>query len=120
MSLSNQNRVLEFHKAFGLELPTKYPSSKVCENRVKLIKEEFLELCEALCDGGTREEVAKEIADLMYVVYGAAVEWDIDLDKVFNVIHNSNMSKKDGHKDSVTGKWIKGSSYKAPILSDLV
>lgn len=130
------NSVREFAKAFGHPLDVKEPSIELIELRRKLIKEEFFELEDALfmwsvgleTDGVSnqnkfRTEVAKELADLLYVVFGAAETFDIDLDVVFNRVHNSNMSKlgEDGkpiYRED--GKVMKGPNYKPPFLEDLV
>ena len=87
--------------------------------RIRLIQEEFEELKEAMA----REHlpsVAKEMADLLYVVYGTAVSYGIDMAPVFREVHRSNMSKVGGYKRE-DGKWIKPASYSpaqiAPILA---
>ena len=94
--------------------------------RLRLIEEECMEFQEAigkyLIGAGGRREIYKELGDLLYVVLGFAVTFDIPLDVVFDRIHKSNMSKvgDDGkpiyRKD---GKVIKGPNYRPPDLSDL-
>ena len=64
--------------------------------------------------------VAKELADLLYVVYGTAVSCGIDLEPVFREVHRSNMTKVGGHKRA-DGKWVKPPGYSPariePILA---
>jgi predicted HAD superfamily Cof-like phosphohydrolase len=120
---TNFEKVKEFHKVFGVlveEKPT-IPEWPIARLRINLIDEEAAEVALALA----REEVAeigKELADLLYVVLGTAVAYGIDMDKVFDAVHKSNMSKvnKDGsisrRKD---GKVLKGNQYEPPDLSFL-
>jgi predicted HAD superfamily Cof-like phosphohydrolase len=83
-----------------------------------LIQEEFDEL-KAAFDQGDVNAVAKELADLLYVVYGTAVSCGIDMEPVFREVHRSNMTKVGGHKRA-DGKWVKPADYSpasiAPIL----
>jgi predicted HAD superfamily Cof-like phosphohydrolase len=83
-----------------------------------LIQEEFAELREAL---GQRdiEAVAKELADLLYVVYGTAVSCGIDMAPVFQEVHRSNMSKVGGHKRA-DGKWVKPPDYSPARLQPIL
>jgi len=62
--------------------------------------------------------VAKELADLLYVVYGTAVSCGIDMEPVFREVHRSNMSKVGGHKRE-DGKWVKPSTY-SPARLELI
>lgn len=100
--------VAEFHETFCV------PSSDDNRtNRWKLIREEVLEVKEAL-ESGDRAKIAKELADLVYVAYGAALLYDIRLDEAIREVHRSNMTKlgEDGRpiKDN-TGKVLKGPNY---------
>jgi len=106
-----QQMVAAFHRAFDIAeapLPT-VPDEAVRSLRVRLIQEEFDELQEAL---GRLDAVAvaKELADLLYVVYGTAVSCGIDMEPVFREVHRSNMSKVGGHKRA-DGKWVKPPTY---------
>jgi predicted HAD superfamily Cof-like phosphohydrolase len=113
--MSNQDMVREFHEAFGHPVnntPTT-PSHADRALRETLVKEEVYEFCEA-SEWYDVEGVAKELADVLYVAYGAALVWGIDLDKVFAEVHRSNMSKlgEDGKpvlRDD--GKVLKGPNY---------
>jgi predicted HAD superfamily Cof-like phosphohydrolase len=88
--------------------------------RVRLIQEEFDELKESMA-GGDLAAIAKEMADLLYVVYGTAVSYGIDMDPVFREVHRSNMSKVGGYKRE-DGKWVKPATYSPariePILAE--
>jgi predicted HAD superfamily Cof-like phosphohydrolase len=88
--------------------------------RVQLIQEEFDELKEALA-AEDLSSIAKEMADLLYVVYGTAVSYGIDMDPVFREVHRSNMSKVGGYKRE-DGKWVKPATYSPariePILAE--
>ena len=88
--------------------------------RERLIQEEFEELKEAM---GTHDlaAIAKELADLLYVVYGTAVSYGIDMGPVFLEVHRSNMSKIGGYKRE-DGKGVKPPTYSPaaiePILAE--
>lgn len=103
--MTNFEQVAEFHEVFNLlknETPT-VPTLKSVLLRKKLIAEEYNELMAELDPHinsvGTEEinipALAKELADLLYVCYGMAVDFGIDIDKVFAEVHSSNMSKLD-------------------------
>ncbi|MEW6543883.1 MAG: nucleoside triphosphate pyrophosphohydrolase family protein [Nitrospirota bacterium] len=116
-----QRMVDEFHRQFEIktaQIPT-VPDEATAALRVRLIQEEFDELREALSQRDLAA-VAKELADLLYVVYGTAVSCGIDMGPVFREVHRSNMSKVGGHKRA-DGKWVKPLSYSpasiAPILA---
>jgi len=116
-----QQMVLEFHKAFDIHIadtPT-IPDETTRALRVRLIQEEFDELKEAL-DAKHLPHIAKELADLLYVVYGTAVSYGIDMEPVFREVQRSNMSKIGGYKRE-DGKWVKPATYSpadiAPILA---
>jgi predicted HAD superfamily Cof-like phosphohydrolase len=117
-----QAMVDEFHRKFSI-LAQVTPSDLNEETkrlRIRLIEEEFDELKEAMA-GGDLAAVAKEMADLLYVVYGTAVSYGIDMDPVFREVHRSNMSKVGGYKRE-DGKWVKPATYSPariePILAE--
>ncbi len=106
-----QTMVREFHKVFHLhkaERP-RVPDEKTVALRVRLIQEEFDELQEAM-KAEHLPHIAKELADLLYVVYGTAVACGIDMEPVFREVQRSNMSKVGGHKRD-DGKWVKPPTY---------
>ena len=122
--IDKQAMVDAFHRAFDIffsAAPT-VVDGRTRELRVKLIQEEFDELKEAM-ESGDLPSIAKEMADLLYVVYGTAVSYGIDMDPVFREVHRSNMSKVGGYKRE-DGKWIKPASYSPariePILAEQV
>ena len=91
---NEQKMVQEFHEFFGLTIgsvPT-MPSPQDVKLRRALIAEESREFDEA-AEKGDLNEVAKELADILVVVYGAAVTYGIDMEDVFKEVHRSNMSK---------------------------
>ncbi len=106
-----QKMVREFHETFDIliaESP-RVPDTKTTALRERLIQEEFDELKEAL-HAGDLPGIAKELADLLYVVYGTAVSCGIDMAPVFREVQRSNMSKVGGYKRD-DGKWVKPSTY---------
>ena len=117
-----QAMVEEFHRKFSIvaqATPTDL-DEETKRLRVRLIEEEFDELKESMA-GGDLAAVAKEMADLLYVVYGTAVSYGIDIDPVFREVHRSNMSKVGGYKRE-DGKWVKPATYSPariePILAE--
>jgi predicted HAD superfamily Cof-like phosphohydrolase len=120
MPQNKQLLVEEFHLTFDLPTrgcPTWLPP-KEADLRIALIEEEFRELQIAL---RTKDLVgiADGLCDLLYVVYGTAVQCGMDLEPLFAEVHRSNMSKVGGYKDG-RGKWIKPSTYSSPKLAILL
>ncbi len=120
-----QRKVKEFHEAFGLlvndrpTVPGGVPGvEKTTVLRHRLIAEELDEF-DAACWDGDVVAVADALADLLYVVYGAAVSFGIDMEPVFNEVHRSNMTKVGGHKDE-GGKWVKPKTYTPPDLAPIL
>jgi predicted HAD superfamily Cof-like phosphohydrolase len=116
-----QRMVAEFHRAFGILVggTPAVPDEATQRLRLRLIQEEFDEVKEAF-QVADEAAIAKELADLLYVVYGTAVSCGIDMQPVFREVHRSNMSKVGGHKRE-DGKWIKPATYSpaavAPVLA---
>ena len=122
--MTNFNSVKKFMEVFGQEVKTKaeFPSEKIIKLRYNLIKEELDEFEEALKDKDLKE-VADALTDILYVTYGAGHAFGIDLDKCFDEVQRSNMSKlgEDGkpiYNDQ--GKVMKGPKYFEPDLSKFV
>ena len=92
--MTNFNSVKKFMEVFGQEVKTKaeFPSEKIIKLRYNLIKEELDEFEEALKDRDLKE-VADALTDILYVTYGAGHAFGIDLDKCFDEVQGSNMSK---------------------------
>ena len=115
-----QRMVAEFHQTFDIarEACPAIPDEATRVLRVRLIQEEFDELQEALRQRDT-VAVAKELADLLYVVYGTAVSCGIDMEPVFREVHRSNMSKVGGHKRA-DGKWVKPETYSPALVEPIL
>ncbi|MGB0909173.1 MAG: MazG nucleotide pyrophosphohydrolase domain-containing protein [Nitrospirales bacterium] len=117
----SQQMVLDFHHQFDIQAEVRPTILDEFTQtlRMRLIQEEFDELQEAMKDKDL-PSIAKELADLLYVVYGTAVSCGIDMEPVFTEVHRSNMSKVGGHKRE-DGKWVKPATYSpaniSPILS---
>jgi predicted HAD superfamily Cof-like phosphohydrolase len=115
-----QAMVQAFHRAFDIvanQVPT-VVEERTRELRIRLIQEEFDELKEALASDDL-SSIAKEMADLLYVVYGTAVSYGIDMDPVFREVHRSNMSKVGGYKRE-DGKWVKPATYSPALIDPIV
>ena len=122
--MTNFKSVRKFMETFGQEIKEKasFPDDKITSLRYDLIKEELEELKEAM-DKKDIKEVADALTDILYVTYGAGHAFGIDLDKCFEEVQNSNMSKlgSDGkpiYNDK--GKVMKGPKYFKPDLSKFV
>ena len=115
-----QAMVETFHRTFDIVVnptPT-VADERTCELRVALIQEEFDELKEALAVKNL-SSIAKEMADLLYVVYGTAVSYGIDMGPVFREVHRSNMSKVGGYKRE-DGKWVKPATYSPALIEPIL
>ena len=122
--MSNFNKVGTFMKTFGQEVKTKpsFSSDKINKLRIDLIKEELDELQEAMKNNDLLE-VADALTDILYVTYGAGHAFGINLDKCFDEVQNSNMSKLGGNGEPIyneSGKVMKGPNYFKPDLSKFV
>jgi len=122
--MSNFNKVGTFMKTFGQEIKTKpsFSSDKINKLRIDLIKEELEELQEAMKNNDLLE-VADALTDILYVTYGAGHAFGIDLDKCFDEVQNSNMSKLGENGEPIyneSGKVMKGPNYFKPDLSKFV
>ena len=122
--MTNFDKVGTFMKTFGQEVKTKpsFSTDKINKLRLDLIKEELTELTEAM-NNKDLLEVADALTDILYVTYGAGHAFGINLDKCFEEVQNSNMSKldKDGkpiYNDK--GKVMKGPNYFKPDLSKFI
>ena len=118
--MSNFEKVGKFMKTFGQEVKNKadFPTTKIIDLRYDLIREELEELKTAL-DNKDIKEVADALTDILYVTYGAGHAFGIDLDKCFEEVQNSNMSKLDKNGKPIYneyGKVMKGPNYFKPNL----
>ena len=118
--MTNFEKVRVFMKTYGQEVKDKagFSDAKTNKLRIDLIKEELEELTEAMQDENLLE-VADALTDILYVTYGAGHAFGIDLDKCFDEVQNSNMSKlgEDGKPIyNESGKVMKGPNYFKPDL----
>ena len=122
--MSNFSKVGVFMKTFGQEVKNKpsFSSDKINKLRIDLIKEELEELTEAIKNKDLLE-VADALTDILYVTYGTGHAFGIDLDKCFDEVQNSNMSKLSEEGKPIyneSGKVMKGPNYFKPDLSKFV
>ena len=122
--MTNFKSVKKFMETFGQEVKTKaeFPSEKIVKLRYDLIKEELDEFEEAI-KGRNLTEVADSLTDILYVTYGAGIAFGIDLDKCFDEVQSSNMSKlgEDGKPIyNEHGKVMKGPKYFKPNLKKFI
>ena len=119
--MTNFEKVGIFMKTFGQEVKIKaeLSNNKINELRISLINEELEELKKAIKDNDILE-VADALTDILYVAYGAGHAFGIDLDKCFNEVQESNMSKLGSDGKPIyneSGKVMKGPNYFKPDLS---
>jgi len=119
--MTNFQKVKTFMEMFGQEVKSKasFGSNKINQLRYNLIKEELDELREAI-DNKDLLEVADALTDILYVTYGAGHAFGINLDRCFDEVQNSNMSKLDDNGKPIyndAGKVMKGPKYFKPDLS---
>ena len=122
--MSNFKKVKAFMNTYGQDVKEKasFPKDAIIKLRVDLIEEELNELKEAIKNNDL-VEVADALTDILYVTYGAGHSFGLDLDKCFDEVQRSNMSKlgEDGnpiYNDS--GKVMKGPNYSAPDLKKII
>ena len=119
--MTNFEKVRLFMKTYGQEVKDKagFSDTKTNKLRIDLIKEELEELTEAMQDENLLE-VADALTDILYVTYGAGHAFGIDLDKCFEEVQSSNMSKLGDDGKPIyneAGKVMKGPNYFKPDLS---
>ena len=122
--MSNFFKVKEFMQKFRQEVKSKpsFPNDNIIKLRINLIKEELLELEEALNEKNI-EETADALTDILYVTYGAGHAFGIDLDKCFDEVQKSNMSKLDKFGNPIynnQGKVMKGPLYFKPNFKKIL
>ena len=122
--MTNFEKVKEFMTTFGQEVKNKseFPNEKIINLRKKLIEEEYNELQEAI-NKNDIVEVADALTDILVVTYGAGAAFGIDLDKCFEEVHRSNISKlSDTGKPIYNefGKVMKGPNYSPPNLKKII
>ena len=122
--MTNFESVKKFMETFGQEIREKasFPNEKIVSLRCDLIREELDELQEAIKNKDIKE-VADALTDILYVTYGAGHAFGINLDKCFEEVQNSNMSKLGSDGKPIyneKGKVMKGPNYFKPNLSKLL
>ena len=122
--MSNFKKVKTFMETFGQEVKKKpsFSTNKINKLRYELIKEELDELKVAM-ENNDLLETADALTDILYVAYGAGHAFGIDLDKCFEEVQNSNMSKLDENGKPIyneDGKVMKGPKYFKPNLSKFI
>jgi len=122
--MSNFNKVKTFMNTYGQNVKEKpsIPDEKIVQLRIALIEEELNELKEAI-NNNNIVEVADALTDILYVTYGAGHSFGVDLDKCFDEVQNSNMSKLGENGKPIyneSGKVMKGPNYFAPNLKKII
>ena len=122
--MTNFEKVGTFMKTFGQEVKesSSFSTDKINQLRLSLIKEELNELIEAM-NKKDLVEVADALTDILYVTYGAGHAFGINLDKCFEEVQNSNMSKLGSNGKPIYneyGKVMKGPNYFKPDLSKYI
>ena len=117
MSKDWQQDIDDLMLNFGHEIHAKpkMPSEDTLQLRMKLIAEESQELLEAL-EEGDLPHIAKELADVLVVTIGCASALGIDMNPVWDIVHDSNMAKIGGPVDPETGKQLKPEGWKPPDI----
>ena len=120
-TMTNFEKVGLFMKTFGQEVKTtpSLSSEKINNLRISLINEELDEFKEAIKNNDLKE-AADALTDILYVTYGAGHAFGINLDKCFDEVQRSNMSKLDEDGKPIYnefGKVMKGPKYFKPDLS---
>lgn len=118
-------KLVEFHEAFELgfpespELPEDIETRKL---RIRILVEEFEEYLEGE-ENNDIIEIADALIDIIYVAYGTGVEYGLPMDKLFNEVHRSNMSKLDENGNPIyreDGKVMKGENYTPPKVKEII
>ena len=122
--MTNFQKVGLFMKTFGQEIKTKpsLSSEKINNLRINLISEELEELKDAIKNNDLKETI-DALTDILYVTYGAGHAFGVDLDKCFEEVQNSNMSKLGDDGKPIyneSGKVMKGPNYFKPDLLKII
>ena len=122
--MTNFEKVKKFMQTFGQDTKEKaeFPNEKITNLRVELIEEELQEFKEAITNKDIKE-VADALTDILYVTYGAGHSFGINLDRCFEEVQNSNMSKLDDQGQPIynnNGKVMKGPNYFKPNFDKII
>jgi predicted HAD superfamily Cof-like phosphohydrolase len=124
MALSPARLVAQFHEVFALHRQSRpeLPPPDVAQVRMNLLEEEVREVAEAV-QGCRIAEIAHELADVVYVAYGTALTYGIDLDSVIAEVHRANMSKLDADgrpQYREDGKIFKGDRFRPADVASVL
>jgi len=115
--------VKDFQTAVGQNVGVKpeLPDPAERELRLRLLKEEYEEYIQGECKNDV-ENIAKELADIIYIVCGTAASYGIPLDKVFAEVHKSNMAKLVDGKPvrRADGKILKPDGWRPPDIKSIL
>jgi len=119
-----QDKVEEFHRVFKTHIADKvgFPEMKIRAMRIRLLAEEMDEYITGEQTDNI-VEVADGLADMLYIIFGTAVSYGIPLEKVFDEVHASNMSKLDANGNPIyreDGKILKGPNYFKPRIKEIL
>ena len=122
--MTNFEKVKKFMQTFGQDVKEKagFPNEKITNLRIELIEEELKEFKEAITNKDIKE-AADALTDILYVTYGAGHSFGINLDKCFEEVQNSNMSKLDDQGQPIynnNGKVMKGPNYFKPNFDKII
>ena len=122
--MTNFEKVKNFMETFGQDVKTspEVPDAETVSLRIELIAEEVEELWNA-CENKDIVEIADALTDILYVTYGAGHAFGIDLDRCFDEVQRSNMSKLDEDGNPIyreDGKVMKGPNYSEPDLKSVL
>ena len=122
--MTNFEKVGFFMKTFGQEVKTKagFSSDKINKLRIDLVEEELNEL-KAAVEKRDLKETVDALTDILYVTYGAGHAFGVNLDKCFEEVQNSNMSKLGADGKPIfndKGKVMKGPNYFKPNLNQFL
>lgn len=109
--------VQRFHEKFNIPNGTSFPNSKRRMLRVRLLEEEFEEYCEAE-DEDDLVGIADALADMVYIICGTAIEYNIPLDRVWAEVQRSNMTKTGDSRPD--GKILKGEEFEEPKIREIL
>ena len=115
--LDYQNMVRDFMEAGGWDvsgMPKLIAPSKALI-RIRLMAEELAECIEAICLRDLTQ-IARELVDLLYVVFGTAVVYGVPVGMVFEVVHEYNMLKFRQPVIDAGGKYLKPLDFDTEAL----
>lgn len=112
-----QDQVAAFHATHGVTIGDS-PAIRDGELRVSLIAEEASETIEAI-GAGDLVGALDGLCDLLYVAYGTAVSFGVDLEPFFDEVHASNMAKVSAERRA-DGKVLKSADWQPPRIAELL